>query len=412
MRIFVLGNINAGKTFTAKKLKVKFPSYEVLSIDEYRKNLSDGTYEGEEKTVSAFIRDIKENSNAIIEYSGGKNITDRFIDSIDKNSFVILEVTEDIEECISRLKDKNLSLTPYPKVTEKIEDTIIRLDSEFKNNAVYNNFKNKYLKKFVVNSNIDLETLNLNHYELAIKLAQILYRKTDYLISYGSLARGELNKFSDLDLYLVTNRSKEEILDLIKNKIKCKKIIIQKNLICLYTTKEFNEILVELTIVDQLDKIKPFYSTGRIIEVDKSLLFGNNEVLDTLEEYKVDKQYNFEEDFDAIVAKLDYYTESLLKMHKKSDIYKYYFHSNIVLHEYIKLSYFLNGGRNANYSPSNAVDIIGLELIKAIKYDFKVNTMDHYHTVRALVNELISASKIYKESKDFKDSSNLEKQVD
>lgn len=412
MRIFVLGNINAGKTFTAKKLKVKFPSYEVLSIDEYRKNLSDGTYEGEEKTVSAFIRDIKENSNAIIEYSGGKNITDRFIDSIEKNSFVILEVTEDIEECISRLKDKNLSLTPYPKVTEKIEDTIIRLDSEFKNNAVYNNFKNKYLKKFVVNSNIDLETLNLNHYELAIKLAQILYRKTDYLISYGSLARGELNKFSDLDLYLVTNRSKEEILDLIKNKIKCKKIIIQKNLICLYTTKEFNEILVELTIVDQLDKIKPFYSTGRIIEVDKSLLFGNNEVLDTLEEYKVDKQYNFEEDFDAIVAKLDYYTESLLKMHKKSDTYKYYFHSNIVLHEYIKLSYFLNGGRNANYSPSNAVDIIGLELIKAIKYDFKVNTMDHYHTVRALVNELISASKIYKKSKDFKDSSNLEKQVD
>lgn len=39
MRIFVVGNINSGKSHIVNKLIKKYPSYNILSIDEFRKNI-------------------------------------------------------------------------------------------------------------------------------------------------------------------------------------------------------------------------------------------------------------------------------------------------------------------------------------------------------------------------------------
>lgn len=45
MRLFVLGNINSGKSFLVEKLKKVFPNYHVLKIDDYRIQNCDGTIE-------------------------------------------------------------------------------------------------------------------------------------------------------------------------------------------------------------------------------------------------------------------------------------------------------------------------------------------------------------------------------
>lgn len=45
MRIFVVGNINAGKSYIVSKLVKKYPLYKVLSIDEFRKKYSDSRIE-------------------------------------------------------------------------------------------------------------------------------------------------------------------------------------------------------------------------------------------------------------------------------------------------------------------------------------------------------------------------------
>ena len=43
----------------------------------------------------------------------------------------------------------------------------------------------------------------------------------------------------------------------------------------------------------------------------------------------------------------------------KGDVYKYYFHTNIIIHEYMKLNYFLDGKTEYSYLPKQGMDYIG-----------------------------------------------------
>ena len=107
MKIFILGNINSGKSYVITKLKNIFPNYQILTIDNYRIKYADGSLEKELETRKLFADDILKYDNAIIEFSGGKTITDLFINELKVNSFIIIEVYEDVNVCIKRIKDKD-----------------------------------------------------------------------------------------------------------------------------------------------------------------------------------------------------------------------------------------------------------------------------------------------------------------
>ena len=174
MKIFVLGNINSGKSYVVSKLKKIFPDYPVLAIDEYRINHSNGSIDSELKTRNLFANDILKHNNAIIEYSGGSIITNLFINELKINSFIIIEVTEDVNVCLKRIQNKDFSKIPYPIFEESLEDTIIRLDKEFKNDSVKTNFKDKFLHRFKISSIDDLSILPLKQYAEALKISNHL----------------------------------------------------------------------------------------------------------------------------------------------------------------------------------------------------------------------------------------------
>lgn len=392
MRIFVVGNINAGKSFVIDKLSKIFKSYEIISIDGFRRIYGDGTLEKEYYAREKFIESILKHENCIVEYSGGKTITELFIDKLKTNSFIVFEIIEKVEVCLNRISSKDFSKTPYPKFSESLENTIIRLDQEYKSGCIQENFKDKYLKKFDVNSSMEISSLPLYQYELALKVSTILFDTKDTLISYGSLARDMLTLYSDIDLFLITNKSVSQIHETLKRHFGGSKFILQRNQIDLYDQQQ----LVELTVVTDIKDIRKYYRSGLITDVRKTLLFGDSSALSTLSEYAVSSNHNLIEEFDYTISRLDYYCESLKRLIPKMDEYKYYFHSNIVIHEYVRLEYFISGGRAFAYLPKNANRLINDISLNQMVYHFGDNQLEHYERLRTLVDSLIDKANQYK----------------
>lgn len=392
MRIFVVGNINAGKTYVVDKLRSLFPIYPIISIDEYRRIYGDGSFQQELLSKDRFVEGILASENCIVEFSGGKTIADMFIDKLPNNSFIVLEVVESVDICLERIEKKYFSKTPYPPFSESIEDTIKRLDNEFKLGAIDVNFQGKFLKKFTLHSSELLETMPLYQYELAIQVVGILSNHGDYLITYGSMARDQMTKYSDIDLYLISKRSVEQIRHIIDQAFpQSTRLIVQNNQIDLY----YKDQLIELTVVEDIADIRKFYSTGKIQNEEKTLLFGDPKIFSVLAEYKNDNQNDFWNEFEYTMARLEYYCESLSRIIPNNDVYKYFFHNNIIIHEYLRLSYFMAGKRDFSYLPKHGIEYIGEEILRTMTYSIGADMRDHLLKMIPLCSELLNKARLY-----------------
>jgi predicted nucleotidyltransferase len=353
-----------------------------------------GSLESELTTRFKFAEDIIKHQTAIIEFSGGESITSLFIDHLRKNSVVVLEIKEEVKICIDKVKSKDFSQIPYPKFNEKIEDTIIRLDQEFHAGLVDHNFKDKILKKYVLKSSDDLSELPLSHYELAIKVADSFENECEGLIAFGSLARDELFKTSDIDLFMLTSNEINIIYKKLQDIFPDSEIIIQKNQFAIYV----NDVLVEINIVDKISKIDLFYTKSLVKNPAKSILCGNGHIKDYLEKLIKTEIDTFCEDFLYTMSRLKYYMKSLKRIINKNDIYKYYFHSNIVLHEYVKLKYYMTGKRDFSYLPKDAFSLLNEIEWKSLMFNPADNPYEHEVIVNQLVCIILDKAKDYYET--------------
>jgi len=126
----VLGNINSGKSFLVEKLKKVFPNYHVLKIDDYRIQNCDGTIEKEELLWETFPQEILKYKNVIVELSGGGKVSENILNSLDKNSFIVLKINAPLNVCLSRSDASKFEKIPYPHYPYMgtITDTILTID--------------------------------------------------------------------------------------------------------------------------------------------------------------------------------------------------------------------------------------------------------------------------------------------
>ncbi len=391
MKIFVVGNINSGKSYIVSKLRKIFPNYKVLSIDEYRIKHSDGSLDSELNTRNIFANDILRHSNAIIEFSGGSTITNLFIDELKLNSFVIIEVYEDVNTCLKRIKDKDFSKIPYPVFEESLENTIIRLDKEFKDDIIKANFKDKFLHRFKISSNDDLSSKPLKQYAEALKISNHLKNGYEAIISYGSLGRHKMNQNSDIDIFLYTQKSINEVYKDLLLIYPNSKFLFLNNQIAIY----YEDQLIELSVISNLDNIQLYYVKSEIKDIKKTILLGYNQYYEQIENIVKNYKENFVDEFKYTMHRLEYFNLSLERLIKKQDDYKYFFHTNIIIHEYIRLKYFMTGKREYSYLPVDAINYISYDTFQNLIYNIGDDKIKHSKNVNCLVQQILEEGNIY-----------------
>lgn len=348
MRIFVFGNINSGKTTFIKKLRTLFPSFKIIQIDEYRKKYGESTWESEIYTQDKFVEDVYDFDNIIVECTGmgplGKKLASKAIYKRD----IIIHIESSLDNCIERLNNKKFSLIPYPKVEESLKETIIRCHNEIQNNELEKIWNEKIL--YIIKCNDDCCPNSLPIFQLFYlsNIIDILINDNaiETIYPYGSFARREMNYLSDIDCYIVSKNNIKYFIE----KLKVLDPLFIDVLNNKITLRFKNNILIELVIIESL-KDGERYLKGSLIK-DKFLpiILISDEDIKYLKETKIHTNEPIDS-LDYILSELIFYTLSLKKLIITKNTYKYYFHFNIILHNYIRIKEILKGNIDYNYLP-------------------------------------------------------------
>lgn len=387
MKVLVCGNINSGKSHCINILAELYKNFSIIQIDEWRRRYSDGTIEGEQTAQQEFVDDVLREENVFVELSGLGPLGNLLAERIKRKSFILLYIKERVEICLDRLATKQLFLTPYPKSNEKIEDTIIRIDKELGNNELYTIWKDKAISILEINDKSIIPNIPILHYKYLVDVINIIKNndRIKEIILFGSIVRNELNNLSDIDIFLTTDYSINEIEDILSDIPNLDFIDNDENKIYII----ISNILVEIFVVKNIKENINYYVNSYIIDISNTIIKGNDETYKEL----FTANTNFSPNIDIIknktVKRLIYFVLSLERIAKKGDNYKFFFHNNIIIHEITHLLYFNNNKIRYEYLPHNALNYYDDINIQDLVYDFIKDKYNHIHKIKITVYELL-----------------------
>lgn len=382
MKVFVLGNINSGKSFLLEKLSLLLPQYKILKIDDYRKEHCDFSIEKEELVWKNFPKLVMEYEDVVVEMSGGGVVSENMLNLLEDNSFIVLKLNTSVEVCLNRLKDKDFDKIPYPKYSETIEDTIKRIDKDFQGAAIEKKW-GKALKIYTINSDTIINDLPILQYHFMFKVKNVLGRIKSSLFLFGSSGRGKMSNLSDVDMYLLTNESIVAVEKTVKSAFANVRLMANEFVI------HDGNVLIELNYINKISDSKLFYNRSLIDNPSKTILKDDYNVLPSLVEYSK-MEFDKQAELNYTIERLLYFCESLPRLIEKDDEYKYYFHNNIVIHEYVKLKAFLQGIYDYSYLPLHAKKYLSNDEWQKILYRFGDDRHQHYIIVLEMAKEIIS----------------------
>ncbi|ETD24182.1 hypothetical protein [Helicobacter macacae] len=387
MRFFILGNINAGKSTFAKKiqlyLKSKGLEYPILSIDDFRKKYGNGSKKSENIAQNKFYLSINKTQNAIIEMVGFGDIATNIIESLDKNSCIIIYIESPLNICLKRLKTKKkmLESIPYPESINNIEKTIHNLNAYFTRGKLQEKWKKVYLIFYKINTMDNLsdfiKRLPLEHYHYLSEVIHILksnnYKK---LVSFGGLGRCDINIFSDLDLILITKKKISQVYELLKNffeKMKYFKIyaLDEKIIINIHS-----HIVIEIAVVHNFCEYIQFYHGSSITNISKSILLGNEKLDKEIKHLIINYKPNVI-NRDICEKKINYYVELLQKAYLANDDFRFYFMNNLIVNQVVRVLCLKENITEFLYCPKNINTLVKKYNIKTILWDMITDKQKH-----------------------------------
>ena len=387
MRFFILGNINAGKSTFAKKIKLYLKSkgleYPILSIDDFRKKYGDGSKKSENIAQNKFHLSINKTQNAIIEMVGFGDIATNIIESLDKNSCIIIYIESPLNICLKRLKTKKkmLESIPYPESINNIEKTIHNLNAYFTRGKLQEKWKKVYLIFYKINTMDNLsdfiKRLPLEHYHYLSEVIHILksnnYKK---LVSFGGLGRCDINIFSDLDLILITKKKISQVYELLKNffeKMKYFKIyaLDEKIIINIHS-----HIVIEIAVVYKFCEYIQFYHGSSITNISKSILLGNEKLEKEIKHLIINYKPNVI-NRDICEKKINYYVELLQKAYLANDDFRFYFMNNLIVNQVVRVLCLKENITEFLYCPKNINTLVKKYNVKTILWDMITDKQKH-----------------------------------
>ena len=109
-------------------------------------------------------------------------------------------------------------------------------------------------------------------------------------------------------------------------------------------------------VSDQLSQFDKYFLGSRITDLDRCILVDRDNQLRPHLEHILSLPYDDRPGLiRELVGKVQFLLESASAAARRSDGYKFYFLSNIALHELVRLSYVLDGKMEHNYNPPGSL---------------------------------------------------------
>jgi hypothetical protein len=169
------------------------------------------------------------------------------------------------------------------------------------------------------------------------------------------------------------------------------KFLFLKNQIVIY----YEDQLIELSIISNLDDIQLYYVKSEIKNIKKTILLGYDQYHEQIENIVENYKENLVVEFMYTMQRLEYFNLSLKRLIKKQDDYKYFFHTNIIIHEYIRLTYFMTGKREYGYLPVDALNYISHDVFQKLIYNVGDDKFKHSKSVNSLVRQILEQASLY-----------------
>ncbi|MFX0067436.1 MAG: tyrosine-protein phosphatase [Candidatus Hermodarchaeota archaeon] len=176
------------------------------------------------------------------------------------------------------------------------------------------------------------------------------------LIALGSVARNDIQTYSDVNLALIRDQNSTEAL--ICNNVK---EIFQTDTVYSVTTSPptkltlylGNELLkLDLFIIKTFEEIKDYFWNSCIPEPQNAILYDKEGNLRTiLEQTEAPSPVNVALEIERQIQMFLYAFEAFSNAHHASDGYRSYFEYNLALHRLVRIVYLLRGGREFLFLP-------------------------------------------------------------
>lgn len=111
-----------------------------------------------------------------------------------------------------------------------------------------------------------------------------------------------------------------------------------------------------MNLSDEISQFDKYFLGSRISDLTECILVDRNGIVRKHLQHILTLPYD---DRDALIGTLvgsiQYHLESSSSARRRADAYKFYFLSNIALHELIRLAYVLDGKLEYNYNPPQCI---------------------------------------------------------
>ncbi|MGP1451404.1 MAG: O-antigen polymerase [Metamycoplasmataceae bacterium] len=353
IRFFVVGNINSGKSLYVQKLK-ELTNFEVISIDNIREKYGSFTKDKEKLVFKQLLKQILKTKNCIVEFSGLEENLNLILNKIDPLSTYVFYVNTPKEKCLETLIPEKYEEIPYFNFSEKnLIDGINDYAKKEESNQINNIWFGYSNLIFNISSINDFENIPLNKiiaFDYIKNKLEDIYLDSAFLT--GSLVNGNFNRYSDINIAVISPINALSLRNLLTNDSKIDSILKRKNVVSLI----IDDTLFDLAIFSKLEdahkiiyqsKIKEFNKVPLINapSIKKIKYLSKKEIVDEIELYL------------DLIGETDYLSSNLSRIAARGDKYKFYLTTLKLVQNIVRLNALIDGN-DYNFLPEQAIKYI------------------------------------------------------